>query len=64
MKSYCCPIVKLKNDEETEEDAPAITIYLKRETNVETDSVSLARKTDISADNVSIQLLCQMLLKL
>ena len=47
---YLCPIVKLQNDAETEEDAPALTIYLKRDTNVETDRVSLARKTDISVD--------------
>ena len=47
---YQNPIVKLQNDDETEEDAAAITIYLKRDTNVETDRVSLARKTDISAD--------------
>ena len=48
--TYECPIVKLNNDAETEEDAPALTIYLKRDTNVETDRVSLARKTDISVD--------------
>lgn len=48
--NYLCPIVKLNNDAETEEDAAAITIYLKRDTNVETDRVSLARKTDISVD--------------
>jgi N4-gp56 family major capsid protein len=47
---YACPIVKLNNDAEAEEDAAALTIYLKRDTNVETDRVSLARKTDISAD--------------
>ena len=47
---YFNPIVKLQNDNETEEDAPALTIYLKRDTNVETDRVSLSRKTDISAD--------------
>lgn len=47
---YACPIVKLNNDAETEGDAAAITIYLKRDTNVETDRVSLARKTDISVD--------------
>ena len=47
---YACPIVKLNNDAETEEDASALTIYLKRDTNVETDRVSLARKTDISVD--------------
>ena len=48
--NYLCPIVKLNGDAETEDDAPALTIYLKRDTNVETDRVSLARKTDISAD--------------
>lgn len=47
---YACPIVKLNNDAETEDDAAALTIYLKRETNVETDRVSLSRKTDISVD--------------
>lgn len=47
---YFNPIVKLNNDTESEEDAPALTIYLKRDTNVETDRVSLSRKTDISAD--------------
>lgn len=47
---YSCPIVKLNNDVETEDDAAALTIYLKRDTNVETDRVSLARKTDISVD--------------
>ena len=48
--SYLCPIVKLNNEAETEDDAPALTIYLKRDTNVETDRVSLSRKTDISVD--------------
>ena len=48
--NYLCPIVKLNNDDETEEDAAAITVYLKRDTNVETERVSLARKTDISVD--------------
>ena len=48
--NYLCPIVKLNNDAETEDDAPALTVYLKRDTNVETERVSLARKTDISVD--------------
>ena len=48
--NYLCPIVKLNGDAETEDDAAALTIYLKRDTNVETDRVSLARKTDISVD--------------
>ena len=48
--NYLCPIVKLNNDAETEDDAPALTVYIKRNINVETDRVSLSRKTDISAD--------------
>jgi N4-gp56 family major capsid protein len=48
--NYLNPIVKLNHDSETEDETAAITIYLKRDTNVETDRVSLARKTDISAD--------------
>lgn len=44
------PVVKLTNDAETEGDAPAITIYLKRDTNLEVDRVSLSRKTDVSVD--------------
>lgn len=48
--NYLNPIVKLNNDGESEEDAPAMTIYLKRDTNVETERPTLARKTIISAD--------------
>lgn len=48
--NYSCPIVKLNNDAESEEDTAALTIYLKRDTNVETERVSLSRKTDISVD--------------
>lgn len=47
---YACPIVKLNNDAESEDDAAALTIYMKRNVNVEAERVSLARKTDISAD--------------
>lgn len=47
---YFNPIAKLETELETEDEAPALTIYLKRDTNVETDRVSLSRKTDISAD--------------
>lgn len=47
---YINPIVKLNNDAETEDDAAAITIYLKRDTNVETERVSRARKTCVSVD--------------
>lgn len=48
--SYECPIVKLTYDTETEDETPAITIYLKRDTNVEAQKDTLARKTAISAD--------------
>ena len=47
---YNCPIIKLNNDVESEEDAAAITIYLKRDTNVESERLSRARKTVVSVD--------------
>lgn len=48
--NYLNPIVKLNNDNESEDDAPAVTIYMKRKVNVETERKSLARKTIVSAD--------------
>ncbi|MBO5060243.1 MAG: N4-gp56 family major capsid protein [Clostridia bacterium] len=47
---YICPIVKLDTDTETEDETPALTIYLKRDVNVETERQSLKRVTDISVD--------------
>lgn len=44
---YLNPIVKLTNDKETEEDAPAVTIYLKRDTQVEKE-----RKADSGITNI------------
>ena len=44
---YLNPIVKLTNDAETEEDAPAVTIYLKRDTQVERE-----RKADAGMTNI------------
>ena len=49
---YVCPIVKLNEDAETEDDAPALTIYMKRDVNLETERFSLARKTAISVDEI------------
>lgn len=49
---YVCPIVKLNEDTDTEDDAPALTVYRKRNVNVETERVSLARKTVISVDEI------------
>ena len=47
---YVCPIVKIENDQETEDETPALTIYLKRDTNVEMERQTLRRVTDISVD--------------
>lgn len=44
---YLNPMVKLTNDNETEESAPAITIYLKRDTQVERE-----RKADAGLTNI------------
>lgn len=49
-KGYICPIVKLTQDTETEDEMPAITIYMKRGVNVETERHTLNRTTDISVD--------------
>lgn len=46
---YINPIVKLQEDGDSD-DAPALTIYLKRDTNVETERNTLSRSTAISAD--------------
>lgn len=50
VASYFNPIVKLQNDAESEDDAAALTVYMKRDVNVETERETLARKTLISAD--------------
>lgn len=47
---YVCPIVKIDFDAESEDETPALTIYLKRDTNVEVERQSLKRVTDISVD--------------
>lgn len=52
VKCYACPIVKLTSDAETEDETAALTIYLKRDTSVETERHTLARTTDISVDKV------------
>ena len=46
---YACPIVKLDNDAETEADAPALTVYLKRDIKVEKDRQAKYDTTDIYA---------------
>lgn len=49
---FLCPVIKLNNDEETEDDASALTVFLKRDTNVETERQTLSRTTDISVDKL------------
>lgn len=50
--AYECPIVKLNEDTETEDETPAMTIYMKRDVNVETERNTLSRTTDISVDEI------------
>ncbi len=47
---YICPIVKIESEAEAEDETPALTIYLKRDTNVEVERQTLKRVTDISVD--------------
>lgn len=49
---YVCPIVKLNESTETEDESPALTVYMKRDVNVETERHTLSRTTDISADEI------------
>ena len=50
--AYLNPIIKLETEEETEEETPALTIYLKRNLNVETERKSRKRATEITADEM------------
>lgn len=49
---YTCPIVKLETDAEVDSEAPALTIYLKRNVNLETERESLKRSTTLSVDEI------------
>lgn len=49
---YTCPIVKLESDAEVDSEAPALTIYLKRNVNLETERESLKRSTTLSVDEI------------
>lgn len=49
---YTCPIVKLESDEEVDSEAPALTIYLKRNVNLESERNTKARTTTLSVDEI------------
>ena len=51
---YLNPIVKLEEDTETEDASPALTIFLKRDTNVETDRIARNRSTEITGDKMYV----------
>ena len=47
---YACPIVKLETDPEVDDEIPALTIYRKREVNIETERKPKTRTTEITAE--------------
>lgn len=51
---YLNPIVKLEEDTETEDASPALTIFLKRDTNVESERVARNRTTEITGDKMYV----------
>ena len=57
VECYACPIVKLEGDPETEDEVPALTIYRKREVNIETERKPKIRTTEITADEFYVAVL-------
>lgn len=53
-KYYLNPIVKLEEDTETEDSSPALTIFLKRDTNIETERKARNRTTEITGDKMYV----------
>ena len=51
---YLNPIVKLEEDTETEDSSPALTIFLKRDTNIETERKARNRSTEITGDKMYV----------
>lgn len=47
---YACPIIKLQTEQETEDEAAAVTIYKKRGVQIESERDTLAKKDILSAD--------------
>lgn len=50
--AYFNPIAKMQSAVDTDEDAPALTYIIKRDTNVETQRLSKKRATEITADQI------------
>lgn len=57
VSCYACPIVKLETDPEVEDEVPALTIYRKRDVNVETERKPKVRTTEITADEFYVAVL-------
>lgn len=51
---YANPIVKLNGNSETEDDTEALTCFLKRDTNVETERQSKFRQTEVTGDKIYV----------
>lgn len=49
---YANPIIKLETDAETEDEAPALTVFLKRDTNIETERKARNRSTEVTGDKM------------
>lgn len=54
---YACPLVKLEADTETEDEVPALTIYRKRDVNIEAERKPKTRTTEITADEFYVAVL-------
>lgn len=54
---YTCPIVKLESDPEVDDEIPALTIYRKRDVNIETERKPKTRTTEITADEFYVAVL-------
>ena len=50
VSAYRCAIVKLTGDDETEDETPAVTVYIKRDVNAESARDILAKKDVYSVD--------------
>ena len=53
-KVYFNPIVKLEAEAETEDESPALTVFLKRDTNVETERKAKNRTTEVTGDKMYV----------